>query len=99
MATGMATNFTHNHFCSNVGWHTLVTQSLQFDQSTFLVHSSRLMPNMQHFLNNYFYDNLALGYGNQYREKYGFHSAERSDYDEFVRRPKRQVKDRYCVCE
>jgi len=43
-----------------------------------------------YFQNNYLKGNLALGHGNPYIERYGFHDG--NEPDEFVqRRPKRQV--------
>lgn len=73
-----STNFTQNLVCNNTGLHTVDTQG-----------HSRISSDTQSFERNFFVNNLALGHGHQYDEKYGF--LPEVENDEFRRRPKRQV--------
>lgn len=78
---GVAANFSHNLITQNVGWHTVDTDAL----AGMMYNSAPV-----YFGHNLFEDNLALGHGNPYQEKYGFHHGQ--EPDEFVgHRPKRQV--------
>ncbi|KAL7075558.1 hypothetical protein ACQ4LE_005183, partial [Meloidogyne hapla] len=79
---GVSANFSHNIINKNVGWH--VVDTCRFNGES--VETAAEL----YFQNNYLKDNLALGHGNPYIERYGFHDGH--EPDEFVeRRPKRQV--------
>lgn len=81
---GISSNFSHNLINQNVGWHTIDTGMVDGN-------GARMDAAQMYFSHNFFEDNLALGHGNPYMEKYGFHDGQEAD--EFTsRRPKRQVK-------
>lgn len=72
---------TRNTLFSNTGLHTLdihANSKLSVDKNTF-------------FYNN-FYDNLALGHGQQYLEMYGYQPAKENN--EFFNRPRRDLVKR-----
>ncbi|TKR61178.1 hypothetical protein L596_028323 [Steinernema carpocapsae] len=75
----MAANFTHNIFANNTGLHTL-------DMHGY----SKISREMQSLYSNYLENNVALGHGHQYKERYGFQPDPPLE-DEFLRRSKRQV--------
>uniref|UniRef100_A0A158R482 SRCR domain-containing protein n=1 Tax=Syphacia muris TaxID=451379 RepID=A0A158R482_9BILA len=75
LAKCLSANFTRNVFSNNTGLHTL-----HFGQCSSL--SSTV-----HFIqNNWFQDNLALGHGHQYTERYGYLSEYQ--VDDYNRRPR-----------
>ncbi|CEF63163.1 SRCR domain and Parallel beta-helix repeat and Pectin lyase fold/virulence factor domain and Pectin lyase fold domain and C-type lectin-like domain and C-type lectin fold domain and SRCR-like domain-containing protein [Strongyloides ratti] len=74
----MSANFSANVFSNNTGTHIVNTQGY-----------SKINSDTQLFYFNSFQDNIALGSGHQYEERYGYLSY--GEIDEFSRRPKRQV--------
>lgn len=84
LVSGISANFSRNLVAHNVGWHTVDTQIPEGGADSA----------QMHFLDNFFEENLALGHGNPYMERYGFHQGR--EVDEFTsRRPKRQVGIKY----
>uniref|UniRef100_A0A914EF37 SRCR domain-containing protein n=1 Tax=Acrobeloides nanus TaxID=290746 RepID=A0A914EF37_9BILA len=79
LVKGFSANFTRNLFTNNTGAHIVDTEGY-----------SRISSDAQTFYYNMFADNLALGHGNQYIEKFGY--LPMGDDNEFHRRPKRQVQ-------
>ncbi|EJD75229.1 hypothetical protein LOAG_17579 [Loa loa] len=75
---GITANLTRNLFANNTGLHNLdLRPNLPDSLDSYVLYK------------NWFYDNIALGHGYQYQERYGY----QPDYlaDEFMRRPKRQI--------
>ncbi|KAL3080363.1 hypothetical protein niasHT_038403 [Heterodera trifolii] len=78
---GISSNFSHNLIVSNVGWHTLDTEN---------TNKATNLDVPLHLVDNSFEDNLALGHGHQYMERFGYHDG--NERDEFLtKRPKRQA--------
>ncbi|EJW86371.1 hypothetical protein WUBG_02716 [Wuchereria bancrofti] len=75
---GITANLTLNLFANNTGLHNLdLRPNLPDSLDSYILYK------------NWFYDNIAVGHGYQYQERYGY----QPDYlvDEFMRRPKRQI--------
>ncbi|VDK79012.1 unnamed protein product, partial [Onchocerca ochengi] len=75
---GITANLTRNLFSNNTGSHNLdLRPNLPGPLDSYILYK------------NWFYNNVALGHGYQYQERYGYqpHYLE----DEFMRRPKRQI--------
>ncbi|CAD5229908.1 unnamed protein product [Bursaphelenchus xylophilus] len=79
LVQGMSVNFTRNVFSNNTGTHTVDTQGY-----------SQISSDAQYFYENFFENNVALGHGNQYVERFGF--LPEFENEEFNRRPKRRAK-------
>lgn len=100
----VSTNFTENLFFQNVGFHTLDMQSDSnlkligdYNPNIFTVRLSEGTGSstVQILRRNSFIDNLALGHSYSYVQSFGYLPSDSNgphdQYDEFHRRPKRQV--------
>ncbi|CAP36001.2 Protein CBG18580 [Caenorhabditis briggsae] len=81
VAHDVSINMTRNTLYSNTGLHTLDIHA-----------NSRISADKNLFFYNHFYDNLALGHGQQYIEKYGYQPLRENN--EFLNRPRRDTRDK-----
>ncbi|EGT45297.1 hypothetical protein CAEBREN_07064 [Caenorhabditis brenneri] len=81
VAHDVAINMTRNTLFSNTGLHTLDIHA-----------NSKTSADKNVFFYNHFYDNLALGHGHQYMEKFGYQPLRENN--EFLNRPRREARDR-----
>lgn len=100
---GVSTNFTENLIFQNVGFHTLDMESSSdyktigdFEPDIFAVSVAKGgISTTQTLLHNSFIDNLALGHTYSYEQDFGYLPPDsdglHDHYDEFFRRPKREV--------
>ena len=77
LVQGMSANFTKNLVTNNTGLNTVDTQG-----------HSRIAPDSQVFLNNFFEHNLALGHQLQYEEAFGYQPDD--VINEFHLRPRKK---------
>ncbi|KAF1753039.1 hypothetical protein GCK72_019595 [Caenorhabditis remanei] len=78
VAHDVAINMTRNTLFSNTGLHTLDIHA-----------NSKISADKNVFFYNHFHDNLALGHGHQYMEKFGYQPQKENN--EFLNRPRREI--------
>ncbi|MCP9262754.1 Scavenger receptor cysteine-rich domain protein [Dirofilaria immitis] len=75
---GITANLTRNLFANNTGLHNLdLRPNLPSSLDSYMLYM------------NWFYNNIALGHGYQYQERYGYQPGYLED--DFMRRSKRQI--------